>query len=50
MELDFGVGQILKALKDFHIDDNTFVFFTSDNGAALTAGVKGTKLNIRYLL
>ncbi len=31
-ELDWAVGQIFQALKDANIDDNTFVFFTADNG------------------
>ncbi len=31
-ELDWSVGQILAALKDADIDDNTMVVFTSDNG------------------
>ena len=31
-ELDWGVGRIFQALKDADVDDNTFVFFTSDNG------------------
>ena len=33
-ELDWSVGQILDALKQNGIDDNTFVIFTSDNGPA----------------
>ncbi|XP_037552321.1 N-acetylgalactosamine-6-sulfatase [Nematolebias whitei] len=35
MELDSSVGQILKMLQSLGIEKNTFVFFTSDNGAAL---------------
>lgn len=31
--VDRGVGQILAALKEHGVDDNTLVFFTSDNGA-----------------
>lgn len=31
-ELDWSVGRILDQLKSLHIDDNTFVIFTSDNG------------------
>jgi arylsulfatase A len=31
-ELDWSVGQILQALKDNGIDDNTMVMFTSDHG------------------
>lgn len=38
MELDDGVGQILSLLRRLGIGDRTFVFFTSDNGAALTSG------------
>ena len=32
-ETDFRVGQILEALKENGIDDNTLVIFSSDNGA-----------------
>lgn len=32
--MDRQVGEILKLLKDLGIDENTIVFFTSDNGAA----------------
>lgn len=38
MELDYSVGQILARLVTLGIDKNTFVFFTSDNGAALMSG------------
>lgn len=31
-ELDWSVGQILKALRDNGLDENTLVIFTSDNG------------------
>lgn len=31
-ELDWGVGQVMKALKDSRVDNDTFVFFTADNG------------------
>ena len=31
-EIDWSVGEVLKALKDNGIDDNTLVIFTSDNG------------------
>jgi arylsulfatase A-like enzyme len=30
--LDYGVGQIMRLLKELDIDDNTIVIFTSDNG------------------
>ncbi len=32
--LDRGVGQVLQALKDNGLEDNTLVIFTSDNGGA----------------
>jgi arylsulfatase A-like enzyme len=32
MEIDWSVGEILKALKNAGLDDNTLVFFSSDNG------------------
>ena len=32
-ELDWAVGQIFQALQDAKMDDNTFVFFTADNGS-----------------
>lgn len=38
MELDWSVGQIIGALKAAHIDDNTLVIFTSDNGPWLSYG------------
>jgi arylsulfatase A len=31
-EMDWSVGEILQALKDNNIEDNTIVFLTSDNG------------------
>lgn len=31
-ELDWSVGEVLKALRDNGVADNTLVFFTSDNG------------------
>lgn len=34
-ELDDGVGQILSILQKLGVDRNSFVFFTSDNGAPL---------------
>lgn len=38
MELDYSIGQILSLLQNLGIEENTFVFFTSDNGAALMSG------------
>jgi len=32
--IDWGVGEILKSLKDLGIDENTLVIYTSDNGPA----------------
>ncbi len=43
MELDYSVGQILLQLKSLGIENNTFVFFTSDNGAALMSGPSESK-------
>uniref|UniRef100_A0A8D0GMW7 N-acetylgalactosamine-6-sulfatase n=1 Tax=Sphenodon punctatus TaxID=8508 RepID=A0A8D0GMW7_SPHPU len=34
-EIDDSVGKILKSLQKLNISENTLVFFTSDNGAAL---------------
>jgi arylsulfatase A-like enzyme len=46
--LDDGVGQVLAALKDAGLEQNTLVFFTSDNGGQVDAGAtvgpyRGTK-------
>ena len=38
MEIDWSVGQILKALKDHGLDDNTLVIYTSDNGPWINYG------------
>lgn len=38
MELDWSTGQILQALKDEKLDQNTLVIFTSDNGPWLAYG------------
>ncbi len=38
MEVDWSVGEILKALKRNGLDDNTLVIFTSDNGPWLSYG------------
>ncbi len=40
-ELDWSVGQILETLKKEKLDENTFVFFTSDNGPWLIEGLAG---------
>lgn len=40
-EIDWSVGEILKALRDNGLDENTFVIFTSDNGPWLTENEDG---------
>ncbi len=61
MEIDWSVGQIMKALKDAGIEDNTIVIFTTDNGTAngyktdkktgkvhgYNVGMRGTKSSVR---
>lgn len=53
-ELDWSVGEVLAALKQYGLDNNTFVVFTSDNGpwtafrelggsAGLLSGGKGSR-------
>jgi arylsulfatase len=41
MEIDWSVGEILKALRKHKIDQNTLVIFTSDNGPWLNYGNHG---------
>ncbi|KAA3639419.1 MAG: arylsulfatase [Bacteroidetes bacterium] len=38
MELDWSVGEIVKALEESGIDDNTLIIYTSDNGPWLNFG------------
>lgn len=38
MELDWGVGEILKKVKELGIDENTIIAFSSDNGPWLSEG------------
>ena len=38
MEVDWSVGQILSAVKEHGLDENTLVIFTSDNGPWLVYG------------
>ncbi len=40
-EIDWSVGQILDTLKRLGLDDNTLVFFTSDNGPWMTKDIRG---------
>ncbi len=45
-ELDWSVGEVLAKLRDSGLDENTFVFFTSDNGATYggsNGGLRATK-------
>jgi len=41
MELDAGVGEILNKLRQLKIERDTFVLFSSDNGAATYAFTEG---------
>jgi len=38
MEIDWSVGEILKILKKEHLEENTLIIFTSDNGPWLNYG------------
>ncbi|XP_049900693.1 N-acetylgalactosamine-6-sulfatase [Epinephelus moara] len=49
MELDYSVGQILSLLQSLGIENNTFVFFTSDNGAALVSSPNESGSNGPFL-
>ncbi len=40
-EVDWSVGQLVEALRQEKLDQNTLVFFTSDNGPWLTQGEAG---------
>jgi arylsulfatase len=37
-EIDWSVGQVLEALKRWHLEENTWIIFTSDNGPWLSYG------------
>ena len=45
LELDASVGEILNKLRELQIDRDTFVFFSSDNGAATYAFTEGLLLS-----
>jgi arylsulfatase A len=47
MELDWSVGEIMKALRANSIEDNTMVIFTSDNGPWLAYGSHAGKTPFR---
>ena len=38
IEMDEAVGQIMKALEEAQVDENTLVYFTSDHGADINLG------------
>lgn len=45
-ELDWSIGQVLKKLRDLHLEKKTLVLFTSDNGpwfGGSTGGLRGMK-------
>ncbi|XP_007992549.3 N-acetylgalactosamine-6-sulfatase isoform X1 [Chlorocebus sabaeus] len=48
-EIDDSVGKMLELLHDLHVADNTFVFFTSDNGAALISAPEQAGSNGPFL-
>lgn len=39
LALDRGVGRVMQALRDYGLDENTLVIFTSDNGGAWYVGM-----------
>jgi arylsulfatase len=41
MEIDWSVGEVVKALEENGIDDNTLIIYTSDNGPWLNFGNHG---------
>lgn len=43
MQVDHHMGQLLAAVKEAGIDDNTLIFFTSDNGCSPEANFKALK-------
>ena len=49
MEIDNVIGSIMETLVELEIDNNTFVFFSSDNGAATYAQIQG-KIIMLWLL
>ncbi|MBR9998354.1 MAG: sulfatase [Cyclobacteriaceae bacterium] len=47
-EIDWSVGEILNALKEHNLEENTFIFFTSDNGPWLVMEEDGGSAGILY--
>ena len=43
-ELDLGVGRILDAIEALGIKEDTYVFFTTDNGVGYGAGWRSKRL------
>jgi arylsulfatase A len=43
-EIDWSVGELMKALQQFGVDDRTLVVFTSDNGGATNHGASNLPL------
>jgi arylsulfatase A-like enzyme len=48
METDWAVGQVVKAVEDAGIADNTLIIVTADNGCSPQALKSGTKKNIHF--
>lgn len=44
-EFDWAVGEVLRALDELSLTDNTLVVLSSDNGGRPTSGMNGHKLN-----
>ena len=47
MDIDWSVGQILDALRQHHLDRDTLVIFTSDNGPWLSYGEHAGSATLR---
>ena len=47
-ELDWSVGEVLETLRKEGLSENTFVFFTSDNGPWLPRGLAGGAAGLLY--
>ena len=50
--LDYGVGRIVKALKESGLYEDSFVFFSSDNGGSnrrFNAPLKGKKEQVAWM-
>jgi arylsulfatase len=47
-ELDYSVGRIIETLKNLHIDEQTLVIFTSDNGPWLNMNLRSGSSGLLY--